>query len=119
MRWPSILRGYGGWAAEPHGTLLAVEFGDPAYPGPAQAEDFWLFDTATKRFSHLPGFPAQVDLKFSSWAWIADDRLVLLLRGGGRTVVAVWTPGSKTLPLVPIELPPATGGINPFVALAG
>ncbi len=115
VRWPSILRWYGGWSRQPHGDLIALEFADPAYPGPAQAEDFWLYDVASGRFSHLPGFPAQVDLKFSSWGWIDDGRLVLLLQGGGRTVVAVWRPGSPTIPVVPIDLP-ADGG---FVAIAG
>jgi hypothetical protein len=105
VRWPSVLKWYGGWAQQPGGRLVALEFGDPAYPGPAQAEDFWLLDTATRKFSHLPGFPAQVRLKASSWAWSDDGRLVLLLEGGGRTVVAVWQPRSQTLPLVPVSFP--------------
>jgi hypothetical protein len=118
VRWPSILRGYGGWSRQPHGDLIALEFADPAYPGPAQAEDFWLYDLRTGRFSHLPGFPAQVDLKFSSWGWIDDGRLVLLLQGGGRSVAAVWRPGSRTIPLVPIELPAGSGALGAFVAIA-
>lgn len=101
MRWPSILNWYGGWAQQPHGRLIALEFADPGYPG--QAEDFWIFDPATLRLQHLPGFPAQVKLKFSSWRWLDDGRLALLLQGGERSVVAVWTPGSTTLPLVPLE----------------
>jgi hypothetical protein len=117
MRWPSILTWYGGWSRQHHGNLIALEFADPAYPGPAQAEDFWLFNTATGRFRHLPGFPAQVDLKFSTSGWIDDGRLVLLLRGGGRTVVAVWRPGSTTTPLVPIELPADSGALGGFVAI--
>jgi hypothetical protein len=117
VHWPSILSWYGGWSAQPHGRLIALEFADPAYPGPAQAEDFWLYDTATRGFSHLPGFPAQVDLKFSSWGWIDDGRLVLLLQGGGRTVVAVWRPGMKTIPLMPLQLPAGAGALGGFVAL--
>jgi hypothetical protein len=117
VRWPSILTWYGGWSRQPHGDLIALEFGDPAYPGPAQAEDFWLFNPVTSRFRHLPGFPAQVDLKFSSWGWIDDGRLVLLLQGGGRTVVAVWRPGSTTTPLVPVELPAGSGALGGFVPI--
>ena len=52
-------------------------------------------------------------------AWTSDDRLVLLLEGGGRTVLAVWRPGSKTLPLRPVELPEHTGGSDTFVPLVG
>jgi hypothetical protein len=117
---PSILRELDEIVVQPHGTLIAVGFGDPAYPGPAQAFDVWMLDTATGSFTHLPGhLPAQVDLKFSSMAWTSDDRLVLLLQGGGRTVLAVWRPGSKTLPLRPIKLPRHTGGSDTFVPLVG
>jgi hypothetical protein len=120
LRWPSILRrGLDEVVAEPHGSLVAVGFGDPAYPGPAQASDVWILDTRTARYTHLPGFPAQVRLKFSSMAWTSDDRLVLLLEGGGRTVLAVWRPGSRTLPLRPVELPAHTGGSDTFVPLVG
>ena len=116
---PSILRGLDEIAVQPHGTLIAVGFGDPAYPGPQQAADVWILDTATGKFTHLPGMPAQVDLKFSSMAWTSDDRLVLLLQGGGRTVLAVWRPGAKTLPLRPVRLPEHTGGSDTFVPLVG
>jgi hypothetical protein len=116
MPWPSILNWYGGWAQQPHGRLIALEFADPGYPG--QAEDFWIFDPATHRLQHLPGFPAQVKVKFSSWRWLDDGRLALLLQGGGRIVVALWTPGSKTLPLVPVEqlLERTNGSFVPVVA---
>jgi hypothetical protein len=119
LRWPSILRGLDEVVAQPHGSLVAVGFADPAYPGPAQAFDVWILDTRTGRYAHLPGFPAQVRLKFSSIAWTSDDRLVLLLEGGGRTVLAVWRPGSHTLPLRPVELPAHTGGSDTFVPLVG
>ena len=103
---------------QPHGTLVAVGFADPP-PGPAQALDLWILDTATGKFTHLPGFPAQVRLKFSYVAWTRDDRLVMLLEGGGRTVLAVWTPGSKQLPLREVDLPERTGNSPSFVPLVG
>jgi hypothetical protein len=115
--WPSILGWHDYVLPQPHGTLVAVGFADPAYPGPAQALDVWILDTATGKFSHLPGFPAQVDLKFSSMAWTADDRLVLVLQGGSRTVLAVWKPGSKQLPLREVHLPEHTGNSATFVPL--
>ena len=104
---------------QPHGKLVAVGFADPAYPGPAQALDLWILDTATGKFSHLPGFPAQVRLKFSHVAWTEDDRLVMLLEGGGRTVLAVWKPGSKQVPLREVDLPEHTGNSATFVPLVG
>lgn len=119
VHWPSILGGLDEVVAEPHGSLVAVGFADPAYPGPAQASDVWILDTATGTSTHLPGMPAQVRLKLSSMAWTSDDRLVLLLKGGGRTVLAVWRPGSDTLPLRPVELPAHTGGSDTFVPLVG
>jgi hypothetical protein len=119
LRWPSILRGLDEVVAQPHGSLVAVGFADPAYPGPAQASDVWILDTRTGRYSHLPGMPAQVRLKFSSMAWTSDDRLVLLLESGGRTVLAVWRPGMRTLPLRPVQLPAHTGGSDTFVPLVG
>jgi hypothetical protein len=52
-------------------------------------------------------------------AWTSDDRLVLLFEGGGRTVLAVWRPGSTSLPLRPLELPDRSGGSDTFVPLVG
>jgi hypothetical protein len=118
LRWPSILRaGLSEVVVQPGGDLVAVGFGDPAYPGPAQAMDVWILDAKTGKYTHLPGMPAQVRLKFSSMAWTSDGRLVLLLEGGGRTVLAVWRPGSHTLPLRPVQLPAHTGGSDTFVPL--
>jgi len=95
--WPSYFGDLIRVAIEPHGPLVAVDFGSPAYPGPAQAEDIWMLDTATGEFTHLPGYPAQVDIKFSDIVWTNDDRLVIAAQGGGRTVVGIWTPGQATL----------------------
>jgi hypothetical protein len=119
LKWPSILGGLAEVVPQPHQPLVAVGFGDPAYPGPAQAFDVWILDARTGVYTHLPGFPAQVRLKFSSMAWTSDGRLVLLLEGGGRTVLAVWFPGSHTLRLRPVELPAHTGGSDTFVPLVG
>jgi hypothetical protein len=119
LRWPSILSWLDQVIVQPHGTLAAVGIADPASPGPAPAEDVWILDSATGSSTNLPGFPAQVRLKFSSMAWTSDDRLVLLLEGGGRTVLAVWRPGSKSLPLRSIELPAHSGGSDTFVPLVG
>lgn len=119
LRWPSILGGLAEVVVRPHQSLIAVGFGDPAYPGPAQAFDVWILDARTGSYTHLPGMPAQVRLKFSSMAWTSDGRLVLLLAGGGRTVLAVWFPGSHTLRVRPVDLPATSGNSDTFVPLVG
>jgi hypothetical protein len=102
---------------EPHGPLVAVDFGSPAFPGPAQTEDIWMLDTTTGTFTHLPAYPAQVDIKFSSVAWTGDDRLVIVAQGGGRTVLGLWKPGQATLPLR--GLPNRSSGYYSSVPLVG
>jgi hypothetical protein len=99
LAWPSWFGDIVRVVVEPRGPLVAVDFGSPAYPGPAQAEDIWILNTATGRFTHLPGYPAQVAIKFPSVVWTGDDRLVIVAQGGGRTVVGVWRRGRTTLPL--------------------
>jgi hypothetical protein len=106
LPWPSYFGDIIRVVPEPHGPLVAVDFGSPAYPGPQQAEDIWMLNTTTGSFAHLPGYPAQVDIKFSNIAWTGDDRLVIVAQGGGRTVVGLWKPGQTTLPIrtVPSQL---------------
>ena len=114
--WPSILHFNYHVVADPDGPLVAVWFDEPAYPGPAQAVDVWLLDTATGRFTHVPGFPAQEDIKFSGIAWTSDHRLVVVSESArARTVLGVWQPGAATLPLVPVPTR-ATGYVS-FVPL--
>ena len=58
LAWPSYFGGIIRVVPEPHGPLVAVDFGSPAYPGPAQAEDIWMLDTATGTLhapARLPG----------------------------------------------------------------
>ena len=101
--------------AQPHGSLVAVDFGSPAYPGPAQAEDLWILDTRSGRLTHVPGYPARVDIKFSDLAWTTDGRLVIVAQGGGRTVAALWRAGARTLPMRRV---PAEHGYTQLAVLA-
>jgi hypothetical protein len=126
LRWPSILPWVQRIAVEPHGPLVAVGFVSPAYPGPQQANDIWLLNPATATFTHLPGFPAQESVKFSGMAWTSDDRLVIvaesiasIAKNTTRSVLGVWRPGEKTLPLrnVPALASGGAGGYSEFVAL--
>jgi hypothetical protein len=113
LAWPSYFGAIIRVVPEPHGPLVAVDFGSPAYPGPAQAEDVWMLDTTTGTFTHLPDYPAQVDIKFSDIAWTTDNRLVIIAQGGGRTVVGLWKPGQTTLRVRPV---PSRNGYH-FVPL--
>jgi hypothetical protein len=115
LAWPSYFGDIISIAPELNGPLVAVDFGSPAYPGPAQAEDIWMLDTNTGDFTHLPGYPAQVDIKASDIAWTSDNRLVIIAHGGGRSVLGIWKRGQATLPLRTL---PATNGYRPFVPLA-
>ena len=115
LAWPSYFGGLIRVAIEPHGSWVAIDFGSPAYPGPAQAEDIWMLNAATGKFTHVPGYPAQVDIKFSDIVWTDDDRLVIAAQGGGRTVVGIWKRGQATLPLRSV---PTLQGYNSFVPIA-
>ncbi len=108
--WPSYFGDIISVVPEPHGPLVAVNFGSPAYPGPAQAEDVWMLDTATGIFTHLPGYPARVDIKFSDIAWTTDERLVIIAQGGGRTVLGLWKPDRRRCACAPYR--PATVTIS-------
>jgi hypothetical protein len=113
--WPSYFGGIIHVTPQLNGALVAVDFGSPAYPGPAQAEDIWILDTNTSSFTHIPGYPAQVSIKFSDLAWTTDNHLVIIAHGGGRAVLGIWKPGRTTLPLRSL---PARTGYYGFVLLS-
>ncbi len=116
LRWPSILHfGYRVFP-EPHGSLVAVEFVDPAYLGTGrQASDVWLLNPRTDLFTHVPGFPILEHLKFSDIAWTSDHRLVVVAQGHGRTAIGVWHPGSTHLRVGTV---PQLAGYSQFVPLS-
>ena len=116
LAWPSYFGAIIRVAVEPHGPFVAVDFGSPAYPGPAQAEDIWISTPPTGAFSHLPDYPAQVDIKVSNVVWTNDDRLVIVAHGGGRSVLGIWKPGEAMLPLRTV---PNRQGYNAFIPIIG
>ncbi len=97
LRWPSTFR-FGYYVIpDPHAPLVAINFGNPADPGPRQASDLWLLNPHTGKFTHLPGYPIFEDLKFSGVAWTADGRLVIAAQGHGHTALALYRPGSTQI----------------------
>jgi hypothetical protein len=117
LPWRSILGLLDGALVQPHGPYVAIGFADPAHPGPQQAEDVFLLDRRSGSLTHVPGFPAQIRLKFSSMAWAADGRLVLLVRDVGGARIGVYRPGDRSVALRRIELPAASGGSDQFVPI--
>lgn len=97
LRWPSSLHFGYSVIPDPHAPLVAINFGDPADPGPRQASDLWLLDTRTGKLTHVPGYPIFEDLKFSGVAWTVDGRLLIAAQGRGHTSLAVYRPGSAQL----------------------
>jgi hypothetical protein len=117
LPWRSILGYLDGALVQPHGPYVAIGFADPAYPGPQQAEDVFLLDRRSGSLVHVPGFPASIRLKFSSMAWAADGRLVLLVRDEDGTRIGVYRPGDRSVALRRVELPAVSGGSHQFVPI--
>jgi len=115
LRWPSSLRFGYSVIPDPHGPLIAVNFGDPADPGPRQASDLWLLDPHTAKFTHIPGYPIFEELKFSGVTWTTDGRLVVAAQGHGRTALAIYRPGSDQLQVGRV---PSLGGYSEIVPLS-
>lgn len=97
LRWPSSLHFGYSVIPDPHAPLVAINFGDPADPGPRQASDLWLLDTRTGKFTHVPGYPIFEDLKFSGVAWTVGGRLLIAAQGHGHTALAVYRPRTPQL----------------------
>jgi hypothetical protein len=117
LPWKSILGSLDGAYVEPHGPYVAIGFADPAYPGPQQAEDIFLLNRRSGSLIHVPGFPAQIELKRSSMAWTDDGRLVLLVRDARQTRIGIYRPGARTVALRRVVLPAASGGSDQFVPI--
>jgi len=114
LGWPSRLRGGTHIAAvHPNGRDIAVGFHGLAAPG-EEGYDLWLLDTISRRWQHLPDFPAaDIAAKATDLAWTRDGRLVLLTGTATRgQVVAVWRPGQPRLSLRPVTLPEPSPGTN-------
>jgi hypothetical protein len=120
LRWPSPIGLTDEAVTAPGGRLIALDFADPAYrAGSTQVTDAWLLDPVSGRFRHLPDMPAAVYLKFTSMAWAADHRLVILAGpdrpGAGPGLVGVWRVGQGHLALRSIHLPARESGSDSFV----
>lgn len=92
----------------PDGSLLALAFKHPAWPGPRQRLDIWLLDTNTFEWTRLPSMPVAAALKGSAYAWTDDGRLVLYGNFDEAGVaVATYKPGDAHLRVAKVDQPPA------------
>jgi hypothetical protein len=99
-------------AAAPDGRTFAVGYGDPAYHATGtQVADVWLLDAPTGRFTHVPGFPAALHLKFESFAWLPDGRLAFLAEDR----FALYRPGAPRIAVKRLRVPARTSGSDAFV----
>jgi hypothetical protein len=119
LRWPSPIGLTDEAVTAPGGRLIALDFANPAYAGSTQVTDAWLLDPVSGRFRHLPDMPAAVYLKFTSMAWAANHRLVILAGpdrpSAGPGLVGVWGAGRGHLALRSIHLPARESGSDTFV----
>ncbi|MCH7670309.1 MAG: hypothetical protein IIC71_14075 [Acidobacteria bacterium] len=83
--------GYG--KLSPDGRDLAISFTDSR-----QVFDIWVLDTETLLWTRVPSMPVSAFVKATSFAWVPDGRLVILLtlEAGGHQL-ATWTPGDPEL----------------------
>ena len=118
LGWPSVVGSLDTAAVDPRGRFIAIGFANPAWHGGGdQVLDVWVLDTNTRQLRQLPGMPAFVLLKFTSMAWTADRRLVLLGEEKSRQFVAVWRPGRTRVAIKTVQLRPRRGGSDTFAPL--
>lgn len=107
----------------PDGRWVAVEFGNPAWPGPRQILDLWLLDTRTFRWHRLPSMPVPLSLKETGLSWTDDGRLALLGRFDRDPDVSIdrtfdalvlWRPSDPELRVRTSYLP-RTGGTGALI----
>jgi len=94
----------------PDGTLVAVAFGHPAWPGPRQRLDVWILHLDTLTWSHLPSMPVAAALKATSYQWLADGRFAIFGDFDHLgSALATWRPGDPQLVVHPLAVATSPG----------
>jgi hypothetical protein len=122
VEWPATDGRLFGAAIDPRGRFVALSFGNPSWTSEGrypddQYYDAWVLDTETAELTRLPAMPAFAALKWTSAEWTEDGRLVLLTRGAGKDVVALWRPGQERLALKSMRLQARDNVSNTFAPL--
>lgn len=97
----------------PDGTLVAVAFGHPAWPGPRQRLDVWILHLDTLAWTQMPSMPVAASLKSTSYQWLADGRFALFgdFDGVGPAVV-IWQPEEAQLVVRSVDYPTSAGAVS-------
>lgn len=112
VRTPTAVGNPGDGLVSPDGRHVAIEFGNPACPGPRQCMDFWVLDLTTAHWTRLPSMPVAGQLKDNEALWGSGNRLIILgsFEGVGDRLI-VWRPGQSELALRQISVPKVGYGI--------
>jgi hypothetical protein len=98
----------------PDNAYVAVEFDNPACPGPRQCLDIWMLRLATMSWSHPPSMPVAMYLKPHNLFWSRSGRITWLgTFDGVGDAIATWQPGATALRMRQISLPASQYGILP------
>jgi hypothetical protein len=111
-RLPDSIGTLGGLYVSPDNAYVAVEFGNPACPGPRQCLDTWILRLASMTWIHPPSMPVSMYLKPRNLFWTPGDRFTWLgtfdAVGGA---VATWQPGATALRVRHVSLPASQYGV--------
>ena len=97
----------------PDGTLVAVAFRHPSWPGPRQRLDVWILQLDTLAWTRMPSMPVAASLKSTSYQWLADGRFALFgdFDGVGPAVV-IWQPEEAQLVVRSVDYPTSAGAVS-------
>lgn len=111
-RLPETIGEPGGLYVSADNSYLAVEFGNPACPGPRQCLDIWMLRLTTMRWIHPPSMPVSMYLKPHTLFWSVNDRFTWLgTFDGVGAAIATWRPGASALRVRQISLPASQYGV--------
>ena len=92
-------------AVSPDGTVAAISYDNPAWPGPRQRTDVWLLDVQSGAWTQVPEMPLAVSLKPLGVHFADDGRLVVAgwFEGTGEAVV-VWDGQTTDVSVRPVDI---------------
>ena len=112
-KWPGYSPSPTVGPVSPDGRYAVILFENPGQS--PQIMDVWLLHLFQGVWLHVPGTPANTELKSTDVAWSADGRLVLFGRfPGAGEMLATWHPGDAALAVRPYAIP--TTGVERLLA---
>jgi hypothetical protein len=109
---PATIGALGGLYVSPDNAYVAVEFDNPACPGPRQCLDTRILQLTTMQWIHPPSMPVSMYLKPHNLYWGPGDRFRWLGTFDGiGAAMATWQPGATVLRMRQIGLPTSQYGV--------